>query len=497
MPDPGSSWQQRTLRVLVVTEWAALALGIVASILVSGGAFSAALAGGVAGMWVVVATAVPLAAYRRPFVAEITALVGVVTTITAATLTGAADSPYLLLAITPSLHTTVVAGGRTGVITGVLSGAMLMVVSSAQGDSLSASAGPAAAIAVISLLMAQVARMLREFEERAADLATASDASSVRLAELEQTHELLTRLVGTTRTVDFNIPRIARTVLESLESRFPGMHGIATVHTTKGRVVVATIGEPTPDRPSKQVPLEVGDQTVGSITIETELLMPPDGALRGMLGPAALTFANALRLQDLAGTAVGEERTRLARELHDEIGPSLASLGLSLDVAIIEAAQNPALASHLRQIRETVGRLVDNVRSAVADLREPETISLVRRLEQLRVDLAEHPPLVVAVDERRPARPGLAPQLHAIVTESVRNGARHGGATQVTVSGWIDYDRGRVVVEDDGRGFDPGSLPDGHYGVIGMRERAARSGIQLELDSNDHGTTVVIGWGES
>jgi hypothetical protein len=206
MPDPGSSWQRRTLRVLVVTEWVALALGIVASVFTSGGTLEAALAGGAAGVWVVTATAMPLTAYRRPFVAEVTALVGVVTTIAAATLTGAAESPYLLLAITPSLHTTVVAGGRAGVITGLLSGSMLMVVSAAQADSLATAAGPAAAIVVIALLMAQVARILAEFEARAAELVSVSDASSLRLAELEQTHELLTRLVGSTRTVDFNIP---------------------------------------------------------------------------------------------------------------------------------------------------------------------------------------------------------------------------------------------------------------------------------------------------
>jgi two-component system, NarL family, sensor histidine kinase DegS len=243
------------------------------------------------------------------------------------------------------------------------------------------------------------------------------------------------------------------------------------------------------------VTLEVGDQTVGSIGIETELPMPSDAELRRMLGPAALTFANAIRLQELAGAAVGEERTRLARELHDEIGPSLASLGLSLDVAILEAP--PSLAAELRQIREAVSRLVDGVRSTVADLREPETVSLIRRLDQLTSDLGAHPPLVVDLDERRPARPGLAPQIHAIVTESVRNAARHAGASRVRVRGFVDYDRGRVVIEDDGRGFDPEKLPDGHYGVIGMRERAAKSGIHLDLESGEQGTTVVVGWGAS
>ena len=162
---------------------------------------------------------------------------------------------------------------------------------------------------------------------------------------------------------------------------------------------------------------------------------------------------------------------------------------------MIEAGERGPLVEHLGQLRDTVARLVDEVRTTVADLRERESTSLVGRLELLTAELPADPPILVTLDERRPVRPSLAPQIHAIVTESVRNAVHHAGAAKVTVHGWLDYDRGRLVVEDDGTGFDPDTLPEGHFGVIGMRERAARSGIDLDLSTGPDGTRVVVEWG--
>jgi signal transduction histidine kinase len=50
------------------------------------------------------------------------------------------------------------------------------------------------------------------------------------------------------------------------------------------------------------------------------------------------------------------------------------------------------------------------------------------------------------------------------------------------------------VIEDDGHGFDPSDLPKGHFGVLGMRERAADAGLALDLTSGPDGTRVLIEW---
>ena len=79
-------------------------------------------------------------------------------------------------------------------------------------------------------------------------------------------------------------------------------------------------------------------------------------------------FSNVLLLQEITRNAIKEERVRLARELHDEIGPSLASLGLALDVAMVQGIEDPALAGNLAAAPL---RRVDAGRGGEGDRRRP------------------------------------------------------------------------------------------------------------------------------
>jgi signal transduction histidine kinase len=495
MPDRVAAWQRSTLRVVVIAEWIALVVGIGASVSQRDSLAAALIAAAAGGLWVLVATAAPLTVSSRPYVVEALALVGVLTTMTAVTLTGAGESPFVLLAATPAIHVTVVGSGRTGFATGLLSGVLVLVVAFAQEESLAQAAAPAAMIVVMAAVMVQIRRVLVDIERRASSLEETAGEQQERLAQLEETHDLLERLSRAAESSDFNLPAVGMAALTALERRFPGLYGTVSLLTPSGPVTVARTGQRDLELVPTAVPLTVGERTVGVLTLQTDHPLPSAAALQESLHPVALAMANALLLQDVAGKAVNEERARLARDLHDEIGPSLASLGLSLDVAILEASDELAQAAHLRQLRQNVGRLVDEVRRTVADLREPKTASLVQRLVELAGELTTPPDLTIDLDERRPARPVLSPQIHAIVCEAVRNASRHAGATRVSVHGWIDYDRGRVIVEDDGTGFSLDDVPEGHFGVMGMRERAALSGIALELHPGSSGTRIVVEWG--
>jgi len=77
----------------------------------------------------------------------------------------------------------------------------------------------------------------------------------------------------------------------------------------------------------------------------------------------------------------------------------------------------------------------------------------------------------------------------------VRNSVNHSRGRSVAVKGWVDFDRGRVVVSDDGVGFDTAQVPQGHFGLIGMAERANMSGVRLDVSSAETGTNVTIEWG--
>lgn len=496
MEYPVPRWQVRAHRILVGTEWVALVVGIVAGVVNSSGSPASLAAAGAGAVWVLLATATPPVQFRRPYVPEVIALTGVVATMASVTLTGAADSPYLLLAMTPALHLTLLGGNRVGIGTGMLATVLLVVVSLAQDQAFGQVAGPAITLAVVTLVVAQIRRLLVEIDARASALENTTLESQARLAHLEQTRDLIDRLVASASDGQLSVPALGATALDTVAHRYPeGMTGIVTVASARGPVIVASMGKLQPDADMTELPLVAGGAAVASITVQPAI---PDGdrdEVTEALKPLALAISNGLRLQELAVKAVSEERLRLARELHDEIGPSLASLGLSLDVAMLEAGAEVGLVDHLQQLRDTVTRLVDDVRTTVADLREPASPSLTHRLEASVTDLPTDPPIKVSLDERRPARPSIAPQIHAIVIESVRNALHHSQASAVRIHGWIDYDRGRIVVEDDGTGFDPESLPEGHWGISGMKERAHRAGLDLDLTTGPEGTRVVLEWG--
>jgi signal transduction histidine kinase len=495
MSDAVAPWQQQTVRLLIASEWGALVIGIVATFAATGVSTPALLAAGAGGIWVLAATVVPVRAFMRPFVTEVFALVGVALSITAVTLTDVVDSPYLLLAMTPALHTIVVGGNRTGLATALLTAALMLVVAYAQEGQVAPIAGQVGIVIVVSLVMAQIRRILVDIQQRSDEAHAASSHAQSRIEELRHTHELLTQIAAATDGSDLSVPLVGRAALNALEQRYPDMHGSIALVTDKGPLVVARAGTSDPGRPSITIPLEAGTRTVGLVVLETAHEIGDPLALTESLQPVALAFANALILQDMAGKAVNEERTRLARELHDEFGPSLASLGLSLDVALLEAGTEQALSEHLSQLRGTVTRLVDEVRVTVADLREQEAPGLRRRLTDLVADLPNPDRIVFDFDERRPARPSLAREIHAIVVEAVRNAARHTDADAIRVSGWLDFDRGRLVIEDDGSGFDPKAIGAGHYGLEGMRERAAAADIDFDLTTGSEGTRIVVEWG--
>jgi signal transduction histidine kinase len=86
-------------------------------------------------------------------------------------------------------------------------------------------------------------------------------------------------------------------------------------------------------------------------------------------------------------------------------------------------------------------------------------------------------------------------ELTAILTEAVRNAVDHAAATTIRIDGYSDRDHGKLVVSDDGAGFDPSVQPKGHFGLIGMRERAAEVGATLAIDAAPgKGCRITIEW---
>jgi signal transduction histidine kinase len=190
------------------------------------------------------------------------------------------------------------------------------------------------------------------------------------------------------------------------------------------------------------------------------------------------------------------ERRRLARELHDETGQALTSilLGLkSLEEKLGDADSRAAAAA----LRGLVVETLQDVRRLAVELRPSalDDFGLVAALERLTTSFSEQTGIEVdfeasIAEERLPEEVEIA--LYRIVQESLTNVVKHARARHVSIL-LARRDGGvKVVIEDDGLGFDVAERANGGFGLIGMQERLALLGGRLRVESNgEAGTTVA------
>ncbi|ROO89326.1 histidine kinase/DNA gyrase B/HSP90-like ATPase [Actinocorallia herbida] len=197
------------------------------------------------------------------------------------------------------------------------------------------------------------------------------------------------------------------------------------------------------------------------------------------------------------------ERARLAREIHDGIAQRLASVGFHLSAALgaLPPSGGPSAHEARRQIeaaRELAGLAFAETRAAIAGLRPPvlDDLGLSAALAGLaREASARQPSLDVTVtvsgELDAPLPDHLQTALYRIAQEAVANVLRHAAALSASLLLEFDRDRVRLIVIDDGRGFDPRLIPPDSYGLRGMTERAELLRGRLTLRSRPgDGTTL-------
>jgi two-component system, NarL family, sensor histidine kinase UhpB len=195
-------------------------------------------------------------------------------------------------------------------------------------------------------------------------------------------------------------------------------------------------------------------------------------------------------------TAQERERTRIARELHDEVGQALTAVMLQLERAS-RRAEAP-VRGDLEEAREGLRAGLEEVREIARRLR-PEALDdlgLASALAALTNDVSRRTGLRVerrvAVDVR-PLEPDEELVVYRVAQEALTNVARHSGARRAWVTLGPDGDgRVELTLQDDGSGFDHGTRSAGG-GLRGMRERAVLIGASLEIESEPgRGTTVRL-----
>lgn len=194
-----------------------------------------------------------------------------------------------------------------------------------------------------------------------------------------------------------------------------------------------------------------------------------------------------------------DERTRIAREIHDSLGQALTALKLQLVAAQDAAKEAPALSARLAETAAMVDDLVKGVRRIATELRPPilDQLGLPAAVEWLAQDFSRRTGLrckTVISPTDGAISTELATALFRIVQEALTNVLRHAGATRVDIELGVKSDCVMLEINDDGSGITEAGMGPGSLGILGMRERAAALGGVLEVAPRSNGGTRVAAW---
>ena len=197
-----------------------------------------------------------------------------------------------------------------------------------------------------------------------------------------------------------------------------------------------------------------------------------------------------------------DERTRLAREIHDTLLQGFTGISLKLVAATGKLAGPPEVVTALRDVIVLAQKTLVDARRAVWDLRSPSGpgADFTAALRAAAEDSARGTGLAIEYlteGEPRPLDAEVEGASLRVVQEAITNVVKHAGATTVRVRLEFGERRMRLSVTDDGRGFDMRShLPTfgGHWGLLGMRERASQIRGRLRVRSTPGRGTKVVLW---
>ncbi len=195
-----------------------------------------------------------------------------------------------------------------------------------------------------------------------------------------------------------------------------------------------------------------------------------------------------------------EERRNLARELHDEVGQTITALRVELgNVEKLRSGPEDAFRSHLEEAKELAAQTLRSVRSIATGLRPAvlDDLGVAPALEWQAREFTRRTgiPVEVVIDGLPEQLPeGHRTCLYRIVQEALTNCARHSEASSIRVALHTDNSRLSLVVQDNGRGFEPTGTrlpPSGGLGLVGIGERVRELGGEVTIQSQPGKGTVL------
>nr|WP_189968589.1 histidine kinase [Streptomyces violascens] len=231
------------------------------------------------------------------------------------------------------------------------------------------------------------------------------------------------------------------------------------------------------------------------------LLLPGFCVMAGAVGVTIrnLLFRFGAASQALTETrarlAVEEERARLARDMHDSVAKTLHGLALAADglAASADRVDPVTVRRQAELVARAARRAAAESRELLADLRR--TPGEVDVLDELHLSVRDFMRRTGAGAEWKALAAGQGPtivpaavarQLVTIANEAMDNAHRHAGPARIAVEAGVEGGMFRLSIHDDGRGLPPGTTLDdlkrsGHFGLVGMVERAAAIGARIRV----------------
>ena len=493
------TWHQRLRITSNIIHVGAFVVAATSAFFSTGITVQAGVAFGLGAIGTAISLTVPIPFDVRALRSYMFIGISIGTYIVAAALTGGLASGYILLPVAAIFLAAVGGGVRAAgpaaveSVLGVIIVGMTSTVVS-PGDIVRISA----IYALTAVAFSEIQRAISTESERSEDLLLATHVAATRSERLTATHDLLEDLVTVATSPDINAVATAHDALRDV--------GVITPTSSAriiadGDVVLARRGPDASGDPDTTVPIAWQGKQLARLDLwtgNTPLTPAEVDALEVTAAPVGLAIDNDLLLQRIAGLTIQRERVRLARELHDDIAPSIASVGLALDMALMTGDLSDEQTRNLDATRSNVTRLVDTIRMRVQDLRADRSLSIVELAHSLVAEVdADGPTVVIDIDERTPPRPAIAAEVGALVSESFRNAVHHADASMITITGRITEAGGTITVEDNGTGFDAEHEPASRFGLVGMKERANLIGATLEVSTSiGNGTAITMTWEE-
>jgi signal transduction histidine kinase len=218
------------------------------------------------------------------------------------------------------------------------------------------------------------------------------------------------------------------------------------------------------------------------------------------VGMAVLVQRLRLRRAEREFKAVLGERNRIAREIHDTLAQGYVGISVQLEVLaeLLKMSKVEAAAKHLDLTRGYVREGLADARQSIWALRSQDSGEMTLPVKLRRMaEAANGGGLQASFSVHgayRPLPPGTEQEILRVAQEAIHNVKKHARADTLTVQ--LEYQPGEIALEvrDDGKGFDAeAQAGQGHFGLIGMNERAAAIGGRLEVNSvAASGTTVRL-----